>query len=358
MMIDVLPDEHRRYRSVDFNNLKFGKLFSDHMLEMHYKDGAWGEPMIKPYGTIEIHPSMHALHYGQAIFEGMKAYYINEHTISVFRPHAHFERLTHSCRRMCMPEIPESVFLNGIEQLMKLDYRWVPKTFGHALYIRPLMVASQEYIAAVESNEYKFFIMTSPVAAYYDSGFQPVKLTTSENFVRAVSGGTGAAKAAGNYGGSFLPAKRAKERGFTQVLWLDAKEGKYVEEVGTMNIFFKIGDTLVTPDLDGAILPGVIRRSVIQIAKDWGVDVQERPISIDEVIAEYDRGNLMEVFGSGTAAVIAPVGLIDHKKKELRFDMENIGPFAKKMYQEITGIQYGKMEDRHGWNKNVSVGDS
>ena len=190
MMIEVLPDEHRRYRSVDFNNLKFGKLFSDHMLEMHYKDGAWGEPMIKPYGTIEIHPSMHALHYGQAIFEGMKAYYINEHTISVFRPHAHFERLTHSCRRMCMPEIPESVFLNGIEQLMKLDYRWVPKTFGHALYIRPLMVASQEYIAAVESNEYKFFIMTSPVAAYYDSGFQPVKLTTSENFVREVSGGT------------------------------------------------------------------------------------------------------------------------------------------------------------------------
>ena len=257
-----------------------------------------------------------------------------------------------------MPEIPESVFLNGIEQLMKLDYRWVPKTFGHALYIRPLMVASQEYIAAVESNEYKFFIMTSPVAAYYDSGLQPVKLTTSENFVRAVSGGTGAAKAAGNDGGSFLPAKRAKERGFTQVLWLDAKEGKFVEEVGTMNIFFKIGDTLVTPDLDGAILPGVIRRSVIQIAKDWGVDVQERPISIDEVIAEYDRGNLMEVFGSGTAAVIAPVGLIDHKKKELRFDMENIGPFAKKMYQEITGIQYGKMEDRHGWNKNVSVGDS
>ena len=356
MNVEILPENQRRYRSVDFENLKFGKLFSDHMLEMHYKDGVWNEPTVKPYSTIAIHPSLHALHYGQSVFEGMKAYYSSEGTINIFRPWAHFERLTNSCRRMCMPEVPEDIFLNGLKKLVELDWPWVPKTFGHALYIRPLMFASQEYIAAVEANEYRFYVITSPVAAYYESGFKPVKLTTSENYVRAVSGGTGSAKAAGNYGGSFLPARLAKERGFTQVLWLDAKEGRYVEEVGTMNIFFLMGDTLVTPELDGAILPGVIRRSVIQIAQDWGMEVQERKISIDEVMAGYESGQLKEVFGTGTAAVIAPVGLIDHQKTELRFDMENIGPFAQKMYQEITGIQYGKTDDRYGWNLPVTVG--
>ncbi|MEX2435875.1 MAG: branched-chain amino acid aminotransferase, partial [Balneolaceae bacterium] len=339
----------------DFDNLQFGKMFSDHMVSMHYEDGNWDDPEIKPYGPISFHPSMHVLHYGQAVFEGMKAYYVDDNTINLFRLDDHHERINNSCRRMCIPEISKDLFIGTLEELIKKDYEWVPKKHGQSLYIRPFAFASQEFIAARAADEYQYFVITSPVAAYYKEGFNPVSLTTSEKFVRAVEGGTGEAKAAGNYGGSFYPAQKAQKEGYTQVLWLDAHEKKYVEEVGTMNIFFLIGDKLVTPNLGGTVLPGITRRSVIALAKKWNVEVEERRISIDEVFETKENGTLKEVFGSGTAAVISPVGLIHHKGKTITLDREKIGPFAKKLYDTITGIQYGKQDDPFGWVHPVKV---
>jgi len=355
MNIQITKTDNSRISKIDFDNLVFGKEFSDHMINMDYKNGSWGTPEIKPYGEISFHPSMHVLHYGQSVFEGMKAYYVDDETINLFRLDDHHKRISNSSHRMCIPEMDKNTFIKSLEELIKLDHKWVPKTFGHALYLRPFVFANQEYIAAKAAEEYKFMTITSPVAAYYKEGFNPVSLTTSKKFVRAVKGGTGEAKAAGNYGGSFLPAQKAQKDGYTQVLWLDAQENKYVEEVGTMNIFFLIGDKLITPKLAGTVLPGITRRSVIAVAKDWGVDVEERPISIDEVYDAYDNGSLQEVFGSGTAAVISPVGLIHHEGKILELDRENIGPFAQKMYDEITGIQYGKIEDRFGWTHPIKV---
>lgn len=355
MKISITRTDQSRISEVDFENLQFGRVFSDHMLVMAYRDETWQPPQIKPYGAIEFTPSMQALHYGQAIFEGMKAYYVDESTLHLFRINDHHERLNNSARRLCMPEIGRNVFIEGLEELIRLDHQWVPKKHGHALYVRPFMFASEEYLAAKVSREYHFYVITSPVAAYYSEGFNPVKLTTSQKYVRAVEGGTGEAKAAGNYAASFLPAQNAQKKGFTQVIWLDAKENRFIEEVGTMNIFFLIGDKLVTPELTGSVLPGITRRSVISVAKDWGVDVEERKISIDELISAYKSGELKEVFGSGTAAVISPVGLIRHEDETIRLDEKKIGPFAKKMFDTITGIQYGKIEDPYGWTHPVSI---
>lgn len=355
MNIKITKSDQTRISEIDFNNLQFGRIFSDHMFEMVYKNGKWQTAEIKPYAPICFGPSMMALHYGQAIFEGMKAYYADEDTIHLFRPEDHHKRLNNSARRMCMPEMEESVFISGLEELLKLDYAWVPKEHGHALYIRPVMFASEEYLAAKVSSEYHFYIIASPVAAYYSEGFNPVSLTTSSNYVRAVKGGTGEAKAAGNYGGSFLPAKKAQEKGFTQVLWLDAIENKYVEEVGTMNIFFKIGNKLITPPLTGTVLPGITRKSVIALAKEWGMDVEERKISIDEVFQSHKDERLTEIFGAGTAAVISPVGHIHHNGESISLDREKIGPFAERMFNRITAIQYGKTDDSYGWVHPVKV---
>lgn len=355
MKISITKAEQSRISELDFGNLDFGRIFSDHMLEMAYSDGQWQIAEIKPYGHITFEPSMMALHYGQAIFEGMKAYYVDDDTINLFRPKDHHARLNNSARRLCMPDIDESVFIEALEELMKLDHEWVPKKHGQALYIRPVMFATEEYLAAKVSQEYRFYIITSPVGAYYSEGFNPVKLTTSDQYVRAVKGGTGEAKAAGNYGGSFLPARKAQESGYTQVLWLDANEHKYVEEVGTMNIFFLIGETLVTPELTGTVLPGITRRSVITLAQEWNIPVEERRVSLEELFDAYQNGSLKEIFGAGTAAVISPVGLIHHQGKTISLDMEKIGPFAKRMYDAITGIQYGKIEDTHGWAHPVDV---
>ncbi|MEX0647300.1 MAG: branched-chain amino acid aminotransferase [Balneolaceae bacterium] len=347
--------EKSRLSKVDFDNLEFGKVFSDHMVSMEYNHGQWNSPEVLPYAPISFHPSMHVLHYGQAVFEGMKAYYADDNTIHLFRPEDHHERLNKSCRRLCIPEISKEAFIGSLEELLRLDHKWVPKTHGHALYVRPFVFASQEFIAARVADEYQYMVITSPVAAYYKEGFNPVSLTTSEKFVRAVQGGTGEAKAAGNYGGSFFPAQKAQQDGFTQVLWLDAKENKYVEEVGTMNIFFLMGDKLITPRLGGTVLPGITRRSVIALAKEWGVDVEERRITIDEIYEAHGKGELKEVFGSGTAAVISPVGLIHHQGNTITLDQEKIGPFAKKMFDTITGIQYGKLDDPFGWVHPVKV---
>jgi len=355
MKITITPTDNSKISELDFENLQFGRVFSDHMAELSYKDGAWQSAEIKPYGPISFEPSMMALHYGQAIFEGMKAYFAGETEVNLFRPLDHARRFNNSARRLCMPEVDENMFVEVIEELLKLDFAWVPKHKGRALYIRPVMFASEEYLAAKVSAEYKLFIITSPVGAYYSEGFNPVKLTTSSDYVRAVKGGTGEAKAAGNYGGSFLPAKKAQEEGFTQVLWLDAIDHKYVEEVGTMNIFFLIDGTLTTPKLGGTVLPGITRRSVIALAKEWNIPVEERRISIDELFEAHENNKLDEVFGAGTAAVISPVGLIHHNGKSITLDQEKIGPFAKKMFDHITGIQYGKKNDSHGWVHPISI---
>lgn len=356
MHINITQTKESRLSSVDFNNLEFGRLFSDHMIDINYTNGKWQQPAIVPYSPISFHPSMHVLHYGQAVFEGMKAYYADDETIHLFRLEDHHKRISNSSKRLCIPTMDKNIFIETLEELLRLDHKWVPKTHGHALYVRPFVFASEEYIAARAAAQYRYLVITSPVAAYYKEGFNPVSLTTTDHFVRAVKGGTGEAKAAGNYGGSFLPAQQAQKEGYTQVLWLDAKENKYIEEVGTMNIFFLIGDTLVTPSLGGTVLPGITRRSVIALAKEWNVDVEERRITIDEIFEAHKEGSLKEVFGAGTAAVISPVGLIHHKGKTIELDREKIGPFAKKMYDTITGIQYGKLDDPFGWVHPVKVG--
>ncbi|MDR9416457.1 MAG: branched-chain amino acid aminotransferase [Gracilimonas sp.] len=347
--------EQSRINEVDFDNLLFGRKFSDHMFEMQNVDGKWGEPLIKPYGAFEVTPAMNVFHYGQAVFEGMKAYYADENTVHIFRPKTHHERFNNSCRRMCIPETDYEQFIEALENLIRLDHEWIPKESGKALYIRPFIFASDDLLAARSSDKFTYQIITSPVGAYYEEGFNPVSLTTMDEFVRAVKGGTGEAKAAGNYAGSFLPAKKAKADGYTQVLWLDAKEHKYVEEVGTMNIHFLIDDTLVTPSLTGSILPGVTRRSVITLAKEWGLNVEERRITIDEVFDAHESGDLKEVFGSGTAAVVSPVGLIDHKGQRIELDKEKPGEFAQKCFDAITDIQYGRAEDKFGWVHKVSI---
>lgn len=353
--IDVIPTKKSRVNEVDFDNLLFGKRFSDHMFEQKYANVEWKEPVIKPFGTFEVTPATNVFHYGQAIFEGMKAFYADENTVNIFRPKTHHERFNFSARRMCIPETDYDTFIEALETLIKLDHKWVPKKPGTALYVRPFIFASEDFLAARSSNEFTYQIITSPVGAYYAEGFNPVSLTTSEKHVRAVVGGTGNVKTAGNYAASFLPAKKAKADGYTQVLWLDAKEQKYIEEVGTMNIHFIIGDTLITPALNGSILPGITRRSIIQLAKDWGLNVEERKISLDEVFDAYEDGSLKEIFGSGTAAVVSPVGLINHNGKTIELDREKPGEYAQKFFNAITDIQYGRAEDKHDWIHTVSI---
>lgn len=355
MSIKITPVTNSRISAVNFDNLDFGRTFSDHMFEMISQNGAWQKPQIIPYGPVSFSPALQALHYGQSVFEGMKAYYVDENTINLFRPEDHHRRLNLSSRRLCIPETDYETFLSGLEELLRIDSKWVPQKHGQALYVRPLVFASEEYIAAKAAEKYHFYIITSPVAAYYKEGFNPVSLTTAEGFVRAVKGGTGEAKTAGNYAASFMPARQAAEKGYTQVLWLDAIENRYVEEVGTMNIFFKIDGKLVTPELTGSVLNGITRRSVIEIAKNEGIPIEERRITIDEVFEAGKSGILEEVFGSGTAAVISPVKLIHHQGKKVEIGDGTIGDTARKMFDTITGIQYGKNEDIYGWTYPVKV---
>lgn len=344
-----------RINEVDFENLQFGRLFGDHMFQMEFNNGAWGEPNIKPFGKIEITPALNVMHYGQAVFEGMKAFYVDENTVNIFRPEVHFERFNKSARRMCIPETDYQTFITALEELIRLDRNWIPKKPGTALYIRPVIFSSDDYLAARVSDVYSYYIITSPVGAYYAEGFNPVSLTTPDGYVRAVKGGTGEAKTAGNYAASFLPAQKAQQEGFTQILWLDAIENKYIEEVGTMNIHFLIEDTLVTPQLTGSVLAGVTRRSVTTLANEWGYKVEERKITIDEVYEASANGSLKEVFGSGTAAVISPVGSIQHDGKTIHIGNGKIGDFAQRLFNEITDIQYGKVDDRHDWVHSVNV---
>lgn len=348
----ITQTSRSRVKDVNLDDPGFGRVFSDHMLEMEYRDGQWNQPEIKPYGTIEITPALNAFHYAQSVFEGTKAYYVDDETINVFRLEKNYERFERSCERLCIPVIDSDIFLQGIAELVRLDHQWVPRKEGNSLYIRPLACAFDHVIAAKTSNVYRFYVITSPVGSYYQ---RPVKLTSSQKYVRAVKGGVGYAKAAGNYAASMYPARKAQDLGYDQVLWLDAFEHKYVEEVGTMNIFFVIDGVLITPDLQGSILPGITRDSVIQLAKHWDMPVEERRVTIDEVMEAGREGTLEEAFGSGTAAVISPVEEINHDGESVEIHKGGRGPVGQKLYDTITGIQRGKIEDPFGWTRSIKV---
>jgi branched-chain amino acid aminotransferase len=334
----------------DDSNLGFGTYFTDHMFNMDYnQEQGWHNPRIEPYGPIEMDPSTMVLHYGQAIFEGLKAYKTESGEINLFRPEDNLKRLNRSGNMLCIPELDEKFVLDALRTLLDIEKEWVPGEAGTSLYIRPTIIATDPYIGLRSSNTYRFFIILSPVGAYYPEGFDPVKIWVTTEYVRAVRGGVGAAKTAGNYAASLYATELANKEGYTQVMWLDGVELKYVEEVGSMNIFFVIGDELITPELNRSILSGITRDSVIKLAKSWGIKVVERKISIDEIYKAHAGGELKEVFGSGTAAVISPVGTIKFAGKEITIGDGNVGPLASKLFSNLMNIQYGKADDPFQW---------
>ena len=334
----------------DDANLGFGTIFTDHMFNMDYSlDDGWQAPRIEPYGSIEMDPATMFLHYGQGVFEGLKAYRTDSGQIQLFRPQENLKRLNRSCRRICIPEIDEDFALDAMKQLITLEKDWVPGAPETSLYIRPTIIAMDPFLGVRASHTYRYFIILSPVGAYYPGGFNPIKILVTSDYVRAVRGGVGEAKTPGNYAASLLAGEKAHDAGYTQVLWLDGVEQKYLEEVGSMNIFFVIDDEIITPELNGSILPGITRKSVIALAKHWNEKVTERKLSIDEVIDAHAAGRLKEVFGAGTAAVISPVGQIKYGDQVITINDNQTGPVAQKYYNAITDIQYGKAEDPLGW---------
>ncbi len=334
----------------DESKLGFGDIFTDHMFIMNYTEGkGWYDARIVPYAPLSLDPAAMILHYGQEVFEGMKAYRTKEGHIQLFRPEQNFKRLNVSNERLCIPAIDENVALEGLKELIKVDQDWVPHQVGTSLYIRPFIIATDPHLGVRASHEYLFIIICSPVGAYYKEGLNPVKIYVETNYVRAVKGGTGFAKTGGNYANGLKAQDEAKKQQYSQVLWLDGIERKYVEEVGAMNIFFKIDGKIITPSLLGSILPGITRMSSIELLKSWGYEVEERRIPIQEVADAYKAGKLEEVFGTGTAAVISPVGHL--KWGDLVMDINNneIGPVSQRLYDEMTGIQWGILPDTHNW---------
>ncbi|MDT3700341.1 MAG: branched-chain amino acid aminotransferase [Thermincola sp.] len=338
----------------DENKLGFGTIFTDHMFVMDYEVGkGWHNAKIEPYGPFTMDPSTMVLHYGQAIFEGMKAYRTVDGKVKIFRPRDYLARMNRSADGVCIPHIDTRFVLKALKKLVSIDKDWVPAKEGTSLYIRPFIIATDPYVGVRPSHTYKFFIILSPVGAYYPEGFKPVKIWVETKYVRTVKGGIGFAKTAANYAASLKAAEEAHEKGYTQVLWLDGVERKYIEEVGTMNIAFMIDNKLVTPDLGGSILGGMTRNSVIQLAKSWGLEVVERPITIDEVYEANEKGILQEIFGTGTAAVISPVSALNWAGNLMILNNGEAGETSLKLYDEITGIQYGKYPDKFEWMEEV-----
>jgi len=338
----------------DQTKLGFGTIFTDHMFNMDYSiEKGWHSPRIEPYGPISMDPSTMVLHYGQAVFEGMKAYRTGSGGIQLFRPMDNFKRLNRSSRMLCIPEHDEAAALDALKQLLALEKDWVPSQPGTSLYIRPTIVSTDPFLGVRASFTYRFFIILSPVGAYYPEGFNPVKILVSKDHVRAVRGGVGEAKTPGNYAASLLAGNKAHDEGYTQVLWLDGVDRKYIEEVGSMNIFFVIDNEIITPMLSGSILPGITRNSVIMLAEHWGMKVSERKISIDEVMAAQNSGKLTEIFGSGTAAVVSPVGELKYGNHTISIGDGGVGPVAQRLFDAIQDIQYGKTEDIMGWIEPV-----
>ena len=341
---------HSKIDSIDFNNLPFGTVFSDHMLICNYKVGKWGESEISPYGPIPVSPGMQVLHYGQAIFEGMKAFKNEDDKVLLFRKEENFKRFNKSSVRLSIPEIPEDIFMNGLDKLISLDSDWCKNKEGYSLYIRPFVFASGECIKASSSEQFTFIIITSPTTTYYAG---EVNVVIEEEYTRAPQGGVGFAKAAGNYAASFYPTKQANAKGFTQLIWTDAKEHKYIEESGTMNIWFRIGEKLITPSLSDSILGGITRDSIITLAESSGIVVEQRRILITEIVEAYNKGTLKEAFGTGTAVTVNPIKSITFRedKMELRTQEDS---FALKLKTELQGIQKGSIVDIRNWTSKVS----
>lgn len=332
------------------DKLSFGVHFTDHMFNMDYHpDKGWYDPRIEPYAPIVMDPATMVLHYGQGIFEGLKAYATDDGRIQMFRPFENLKRMNYSARKLCIPEFDEASILDALKELLTIEKDWVPTAEGTSLYIRPTIVATDPYLGVRASHTYRYFIILSPVGAYYPEGFNPVKILVTREHVRAVRGGVGDTKTMGNYAASLLAGEKAHQAGYTQVLWLDGIEQKYVEEVGSMNIFFVIDNELITPELNGSILGGITRNSVLELARHWGLKTTERRISIDEVLEAHQQGRLNEIFGSGTAAVISPVGEIKYEDHLAVVNDGKVGPVAKRLFDALVDIQYGRAEDPMGW---------
>lgn len=345
--------QQSRRSSIDFSNLPFGKHMSDHMLVCHFKDGQWLEPEIRPYGQLEFSYGLHALHYGQSAFEGMKAYRKDDGGISMFRPLDNFARLNKSAERLMMPQIPEEIFMGGLKKLLEIDADWVPNAEDHSLYIRPFLFASSEFIAARQSDNYTFCIITCPVGPYYSGS---VKVKIEQEYTRATGGGIGYTKAAGNYGGSFYPTAQAIREGYNQVIWTDHKEHKYIEESGTMNLMLLIDGTFLTPPLTDRILAGVTRRSIIQLVKDQGWSIEERAISVEEIVSAAREGRLEEAFGMGTAAVVSQIDTIGYNGENFSIPVLTDGK-AMEIKRLLNDIRLGRSEDSYGWMIDLPVSE-
>jgi branched-chain amino acid aminotransferase len=348
--------EKKREQKVTLpEKLEFGRIFTPHMFEMDYdaEQGGWLEPKITEFRDLVIHPAAMVLHYGLEIFEGLKAYKQVNGKISLFRPEKNFQRFNHSAKRLSMPEVDIDLVLDYLKKLIKMDEEWIPTRPGYSLYIRPLMIGTEPVLGVRPGSKFKMLIILSPVGPYYPEGFHPVPILATDKYVRAVRKGVGECKTGGNYAASLLAQKEARAEGYSQVLWLDAIEQRYLEEVGTMNLFVQFDDEVATAPLTGSILPGVTRESVIKILKDWGYNVQERRVAIDELFKAKEDGKLLEVFGTGTAAVISSVSKLKFHDDILHLAEHGAGELATKLYDELTGMQYGKIEDRYGWIVHV-----
>lgn len=333
------------------DNLPFGKYFSDHMFLLDYNEGqGWHDPRIVPYGPFSMEPSCMVFHYAQEIFEGLKAYRDPQGAVRLFRPIENVWRMNRSAGRMGIPQLPEDIALAGIQELVRLDADWVPSQPDTSLYIRPFIIATDPALGVHASKSYLYCVITGPVGSYYPNGIDPIKIMIEEEDVRAVHGGTGMVKCGGNYAASIRASSRAEDKGFSQVLWLDGVERKYIEEVGSMNIMFKIADEVITPALTGSVLPGITRKSCIELMTSWGINVTERPISIDELLEAAANGTLEEAWGTGTAAVVSPVGAVAYGGETHTVNGGGIGELTQRLYDELTGIQWGKRDDPFGWS--------
>ncbi|MFW9807461.1 MAG: branched-chain amino acid aminotransferase [Candidatus Thorarchaeota archaeon] len=346
--IDLVPKDERKEKPKDVLQVPFGTVFSDHMFSIHYDGEKWINARIHPYGPLSLSPASLCLHYGQSIFEGLKAYRRGNRVL-LFRPEMNFKRLKASAERMVMPIIDADFGLYSLKELLKIESDWVPEVQGSSLYIRPTMIATEPKLGVRPSTEYLYYVILGPVGPYFKEGFSPVKIYVSDKYVRAVRGGTGAAKASGNYAASLLAGTDAANVGYSQVLWLDALERKWIEEVGTMNLFVRFDDEVVTPPLAGSILPGVTRDSVLTLVKDYGLNPKERMVSIDEVIEGISSGKVREIFGCGTAAIIAPVGALWFKDTPYKVSDGKTGELTQRLFDDLIGIQSGEREDPHGW---------
>ncbi len=354
MNLEIIRTQQLKQKPQDESKLGFGRIFTDHMLTIEYKTGkGWHNAQIRPFENFSLSPACSVLHYSQTIFEGLKAYHTPQ-GINLFRPWDNFKRMNVSAKRMCMPELPEEFILDSLYELIQMEKGWVPKADGTSLYIRPTVIATDPYIGVKEGDEYIFYIILSPVGAYYASGLAPVDIYVEDTYVRSVVGGTGFAKTGGNYAASLVAGKYAHDKGFSQVLWLDGCEKKYVEEVGSMNMFFKIRGELYTAPLTGSILPGITRDSIIRLAKEvYGISVHEERIAIADIFREAETGGLEEAFGTGTAAVVSPVGGMQWEDKRIKVSGGNMGDLTRKLYDKLTGIQYGREKDEFGWIKTL-----